>query len=169
MTGALTVHGPDQATSQALTVFDSGSSNYVLSCRDNKTVSVGAQSDPGAWAAFYVASGGFRCDNDFRLQKGSGSQYITRLTASGSSSQSGYDLVMQAHGDFTTNLAMNASPQADFHGTGSTILGAANSAVSSGNLNDGNVNVWVDESGNNLKFQVKYSTGTVKNGSVALS
>src|SRR2546423_1444260 len=30
-------------------------------------------------------------------------------------------------------------------------------------------NAWIDEATNALKFQVKYSSGTVKNGSVALS
>jgi hypothetical protein len=39
----------------------------------------------------------------------------------------------------------------------------------SGDMQNSEINVWIDEAGNNLKFQVKYSNGTVKNGSVALA
>jgi len=61
----------------------------------------------------------------------------------------------------------NTTPQATIHGTGSTILGTATSAVSDGNLGNGQVNVWLDESGGKLKFKIKTSTGTVKTATVS--
>lgn len=68
------------------------------------------------------------------------------------------------------NVGVNTSaPKATFHSTGSTILGAANAAISSANMGNSQVNVWVNESTNALTFQVKYSSGTVKNGTIALA
>jgi hypothetical protein len=50
-----------------------------------------------------------------------------------------------------------------------TILGCANAAESSANLTASQVNVWVDESGNTLNFQVKYSdNSTVKSCAIPL-
>jgi len=43
------------------------------------------------------------------------------------------------------------------------------SAVSDANHNNGFMTFWVDESGNTINFKVKYSGGTVKSGSVALT
>lgn len=57
---------------------------------------------------------------------------------------------------------------ATIHGTGSTILGTANAIIPSANMGNGQTNIWVDEAANLLKFQVKYSTGVVKNGSITL-
>lgn len=51
---------------------------------------------------------------------------------------------------------------------GFTILGAQPAALPNAQQANSTFNVWVDESGNNLKFQVKYSNGTVKVGTVAL-
>lgn len=47
--------------------------------------------------------------------------------------------------------------------------GVKPAALPSDALNPGEVNIWLDEAGNTLVFQVKYSTGTVKNGTVALT
>ena len=44
-----------------------------------------------------------------------------------------------------------------------------NAALASAVLGNGQMQIWVDEVGNNLTFKVKYSTGTVKSGTVALS
>jgi len=93
MTGALVIKGPDQSTTNALTIYDSGGSNVILNARDNQTVAIGAASDPDSWARFYVANGGFRCDDDFRFKKGSGSQYFTRFGGTG------YDLQFQCQGN----------------------------------------------------------------------
>ena len=41
-------------------------------------------------------------------------------------------------------------------------------ALAGGSLFSGSIHVWLDESGNNLKFKVKYSEGTVEIGTVAL-
>ena len=44
-----------------------------------------------------------------------------------------------------------------------------NAAILPAALGNGQMQIWVDETGNNLTFQVKYSTGTVKSGTVALT
>jgi hypothetical protein len=63
-----------------------------------------------------------------------------------------------------------AAPKAKLHSTVSTILGCENAAKVDGDLGNSQVNIWVDEAGNNLTFKVKYSNGTtVKSGTVALS
>jgi hypothetical protein len=61
------------------------------------------------------------------------------------------------------------APAAVLHGTGSTIIGAATSAIADGSIGNSQVNVWLDESGNNLKFRIKYSNGTLKTGTLALT
>jgi hypothetical protein len=43
------------------------------------------------------------------------------------------------------------------------------SAVSDANHNAGYMTFWVDESGHTLNFKIKYSGGTVKSGSIALT
>jgi hypothetical protein len=54
--------------------------------------------------------------------------------------------------------------------TGLTILGVVAAAPADGDLAAGQCAVWVDESGNNLNFKVKYSDGiTIKSGSIALA
>ena len=51
-----------------------------------------------------------------------------------------------------------------------TVLGCANSAEPSGNLAASQVNVWVDEGGAKLNFQVKYADGaTVKTGFININ
>lgn len=62
-----------------------------------------------------------------------------------------------------------ASPKAALHGASLTILGAHKSPNPDSDLGNGQVNFWVDEPGNNLTFKVKYSSGTVKSGTVALT
>ena len=59
-------------------------------------------------------------------------------------------------------------PRAKLHATVSTILGCAPSPAQDTDLNNNEVNIWHDESTNKLKFKVKYSDGTVKNGELAL-
>ena len=43
------------------------------------------------------------------------------------------------------------------------------SALGDARVGVSRVNIWVDESGNNLSFKVKYSDGTIKSGTVALT
>ncbi|MEZ5942929.1 MAG: hypothetical protein R3C18_16170 [Planctomycetaceae bacterium] len=70
----------------------------------------------------------------------------------------------------TGNIGLGVgTPMAKLHSTGSTILGAANSAAADADLSGGQVNISVDQTNNLLKFKVKYSNGTVKSGSVSLS
>lgn len=52
---------------------------------------------------------------------------------------------------------------------GELYLACPASAAADGDLSNNEFTVWVDESGNNLTFKVKYSTGTVKSGTVALT
>lgn len=42
-------------------------------------------------------------------------------------------------------------------------------ALGDGKIGKSRVNIWVDETGNTLSFKVKYSDGTVKSGTVALT
>lgn len=60
-------------------------------------------------------------------------------------------------------------PKTKLHGTGSTILGTANAAQVDTDLGNSQVNIWVNESLNQLNFKVKYSNGTVKSASLALA
>jgi len=62
-----------------------------------------------------------------------------------------------------------SSPQAKLHATGSTILGVSTSAVSDGNIGNGQVNIWIDEASDKLMFKCKTSGGTIKTGEVALT
>ncbi len=48
-------------------------------------------------------------------------------------------------------------------------LSAPLAAPASSNQDNGTVTFWIDEAGGNLKFQVKYSNGTVKTGTLAIS
>lgn len=48
-------------------------------------------------------------------------------------------------------------------------LSAPNTAPASANQDNGTFTFWLDESGSNIKFQVKYSTGTVKTGTLAVA
>lgn len=89
----LHIKGAGSTSSTNALLVKNSSGDIIINARDNQTVSIGADSDPDGWARFYVASGGFRADDDFRFKKGSGSQYITR------SGGTGYDLVFQCGGD----------------------------------------------------------------------
>lgn len=60
-------------------------------------------------------------------------------------------------------------PKARIHGSVSTIVGCASSAVADGDLNNNEVNIWVNEGGALLNFKVKDSGGVVKSGTVAIS
>lgn len=60
------------------------------------------------------------------------------------------------------------APKATLHSNGDTIVGAATSAVVDASLGNSQVNIYVDESNDKLKFKVKYSTGTVKTFSLDL-
>lgn len=51
----------------------------------------------------------------------------------------------------------------------STVLGAYSAAMPTGDMQNATVNFYLNESGNTLNFQVKYSSGVVKNGSIALT
>ena len=49
-----------------------------------------------------------------------------------------------------------------------TIMGAPNSAIADADLANGQISFYLDQAGNTLTVKVKYSTGTVKTGTVAL-
>lgn len=49
------------------------------------------------------------------------------------------------------------------------VIGAPNTAIESAGLANGQISFYLDESGNNLKVSAKYSNGTTKTGTVALS
>jgi hypothetical protein len=60
-------------------------------------------------------------------------------------------------------------PKTKLHSTGSTIVGVNNSSVGDANIGNGEVNIYLDQTNNKLKFRVRYSDGTLKSGEVALS
>ena len=62
-------------------------------------------------------------------------------------------------------------PKARLHATESTVLGAADAALADGDLGNGQVNLWLDETtgSEKVKFKVKLSSGTVKSGEISLS
>ena len=62
-----------------------------------------------------------------------------------------------------------SEPHVRFHSTGSTIVGVDYIQCPPENMGNGQLNFWVDETNHKLKFKVKYSDGTVKNGEVSLS
>ncbi len=47
-------------------------------------------------------------------------------------------------------------------------MSAPNSAPTDADLKDGSVSFWIDETGHLLTFRVKYSTGALRTGTVAL-
>lgn len=53
-------------------------------------------------------------------------------------------------------------------GTKRFFAGGATTAPANGDLINSQWSAWIDETGNNLTFKVKYNGGTVKNGTVAL-
>lgn len=70
-------------------------------------------------------------------------------------------------GDFT-GIA-TTTPRFALHVNGRLAYGVPNSAPTDGDLSNGQLSAYVDESGNNLIFRVKYSDGTLKTGTVALT
>jgi hypothetical protein len=52
---------------------------------------------------------------------------------------------------------------------GYVFLAAPNAAVTDAHLGASQITVWLDESGHNLKFRVKYAGGTLKTGTLALA
>jgi hypothetical protein len=62
------------------------------------------------------------------------------------------------------------TPQAGLHSAVSTIIGVANAQViPDANIGTSQVEIWIDETNSRLTFRVKYSTGTVKTGTVTVS
>ena len=51
----------------------------------------------------------------------------------------------------------------------SIVFSTPPAAIPTTGIGSSQMQIWVDQTGNNLTFQVKYSNGTVKNGTVALS
>lgn len=71
--------------------------------------------------------------------------------------------------DYLGRSAFNhTAPKATIHGIGSTIVGAATSAVVDADLGNGQINFYLDETGHNLKVKVKYSNGTIRTATIAL-
>jgi hypothetical protein len=47
-------------------------------------------------------------------------------------------------------------------------LSAASAVLADASMDNNTINFWIDQTANALKVKVKYSTGTVKNGTVAV-
>lgn len=74
---------------------------------------------------------------------------------------------------FDTNLyrsAANVLKTDDaFHVAGRVFAGTPNSAPTDGDIDNGMITAYLDQSANKLKWRVKYSDGTLKTGEVALT
>lgn len=76
--------------------------------------------------------------------------------------------VERARIDSSGNLGLGTNaPKSTLHSTGSTILGGAATAVADGDLGNGQINVWLDETAGNLSFRIRKSDGTYATASVA--
>jgi hypothetical protein len=63
-----------------------------------------------------------------------------------------------------------SSPNFVLHTSGDAVaLGAPNAAPTDANLNASNISFWLGQTNNNLKVRVKYSNGTLKTATIALS
>jgi hypothetical protein len=60
-------------------------------------------------------------------------------------------------------------PKFKLHGTVSTCVGVLNAAPTDTDIGNGQCVIWVDQTGNTLTFRVRYSDGTLKTGTVALT
>lgn len=79
-----------------------------------------------------------------------------------------YSLGIFTFGDNDLYLGRNSVVSQRFV-TGNYILSVCNQgALADATHGNNQMSFWVDESGNTLNFKVKYSTGTVKSGSIAL-
>tara|TARA_R100001082_G_scaffold109334_1_gene86310 strand:+ start:107 stop:1846 length:1740 start_codon:yes stop_codon:yes gene_type:complete len=69
-------------------------------------------------------------------------------------------------------IASNINPaafDANLYISGAVVLGAPTAVVPDANLHSGSVTFYLDEGNHKLKFKVRYSDGTVKNGDVNLT
>jgi hypothetical protein len=74
---------------------------------------------------------------------------------SGATARAGGDLVLKR------GSAVNAGTE------GSVIIDADNATAGTGKMVNGQLYFWLDEGGNNLKVEVKYSEGTTKTATIA--
>lgn len=147
-------------------------------------------STPGYTFDLYDTGGGNDTPRNIALFRGTPSQgaagYIALEVETNASATAGnrFAGVQSADGTSTRSLILNRQggnvgigsafgtgvvPATKLHGTESTILGVAGSAVSSALMGGNQVNLWIDEGANALNLQVKYSGGTVKTASIALT
>jgi hypothetical protein len=68
--------------------------------------------------------------------------------------------------DANGQVGIGTTPKARLHSTGSTILGAPTSAISSINIGNSQVNIYLDESGGNFKFKIRKSNGNFETATV---
>lgn len=69
-------------------------------------------------------------------------------------------------------LASNHIPaafDANLYVSGAVVLGAPTAVVPDANLHSGSVSFYLDEAQNKLKFKIRYSNGTLKNGEINLT
>ncbi|WP_437193538.1 hypothetical protein [Planctomicrobium sp. SH527] len=90
------------------------------------------------------------------------------LVLQGAASQTANMLELQNNAG-TSLLVVNSDGQFDtLRSRGATILGAATSAVADASLGNGQMNLYLDEAGSNLKLKIKTSAGVIKTVTLAM-
>lgn len=89
------------------------------------------------------------------------------LTKGSSGAENGWTQIFAAQNG-VMRLGMQVQTDDTVPGLAWGVIGAPSTAVPSANMPNNSVAMYLDESGNNLKIIVKYSTGTVKTATVAV-
>ena len=148
MTGNLEIEDGSLATQHN---FASVSGDVDL-CQQGGQVTIGGS---GGTQTLTVVGGAIGVDNGWAFRgKTTGGTYVDLLKVE----SGGYRCIIGVTGS-RTKIVSNDS----------ALLPFPTSAVSDANHDTKTWTVWVDESAHTLNFKVKYSTGTVKSGSIALA
>ena len=148
MTGNLEIEDGSLATQHN---FASVSGDVDL-CQQGGQVTIGGS---GGTQTLTVVGGAIGVDNGWAFRgKTTGGTYVDLLKVE----SGGYRCIIGVTGS-RTKIVSNDS----------ALLPFPTSAVSDANHDTKTWTVWVDESAHTLNFKVKYSTDTVKSGSIALA
>lgn len=133
----------------------------------------------GAQALYNILTNNANGSQSFwGLEGSSGAQLAGNSSANAAVLGTGYAFSVQLVTNNNVRMTITSSgnvgigttsPQAALHVAGAVIMGVPNSAPVDANIGTSQVSIWVNESTNALTFRVKYSTGTLKTGTVSLA